>query len=81
MIKNLFYYIKLLRSGYEDGYGTLDAAKRACHTAHDCVGVYDRCGGGNDFGTCTTSVTSSSCGAIFFKKSGNMTGLYLDHHT
>ena len=65
---------------YEDWYGTLDAAKRACQTEHDCVGVYDSCGGGNNFYTCTTSVESSSCGSIFFQKYGNVTGLYLDHH-
>ena len=68
-----------LGGGYEDGYGTLDAAKNACHTAHDCVGVYDLCGGGNNFGTCTTSVTSSGCGSIFFHKPAKTTGLYLDH--
>ena len=45
----------------------------ACKTETHCVGIYDQCGNGDIFGTCTASSETSSCGSIFLKRPGNMT--------
>ena len=58
---------------HNDGYTSLNAAIEACKMMISCVGVYDQCGNGEKFRTCTTSSQPSGCGTIFYKKSGNMT--------
>ena len=59
-------------SGTVDLYQTLHAAKEACEKNPLCMGVEDECGRGEAFGTCMTSITSSLCESIFYKRTGNI---------
>ena len=56
----------------ESKYSTLDEAKKQCETSPVCMGIEKECGKEESYGICTTSVASSLCGSIFYKRIGKL---------